>query len=456
MKQNILIRKILTAALPIVILVTIHVVIMSDAKKNMIAADENMAERIFEEMANSIKVPTEVARVIAHDSFVEEFLKTESADEKSDDERIRGFLKRLKAEFLLTHIAIISEKSRRCYRDDGIERVLSPEKAEDNWFEQFRESEAVTGFAAVKAEESVEKSAIYMNTRINDSSGEFIGIVSVEISMKSAIRKLSDMEKANGVRIFVVDENGLVMVSAIFNDICEESLLHMIPVKSSADGRMTVTDRISEMVFAKPIQCAGWYIIIQKDISKTSTANMLFMLAAAALLSLSLYIQRAMTREQKAPPKIVYGKEDQTDKLTGLPNRNFFKDMFGERGVFNTTRYRCLAVFDIDFFKETNDNANGDEVLVSVVHNMSRLLGDNGMTLRWGGDEFLVLFELPMESALAVCRQFVRNVESDGVVTVSVGLTAVRISDTIKKNYYRAAQYCYFVKEMGGNGVKRD
>ena len=76
--------------------------------------------------------------------------------------------------------------------------------------------------------------------------------------------------------------------------------------------------------------------------------------------------------------------------------------------------------------------------------------------LRCGGDEFLMLLELPMESAFKLCRQFCREVEGDGLVTVSVGLVEVRLSDTIKKNYYRAAQCCYIVKEMGGNGVKKE
>ena len=61
-----------------------------------------------------------------------------------------------------------------------------------------------------------------------------------------------------------------------------------------------------------------------------------------------------------------------------------------------------------------------------------------------------------MEEAFEVCRTFCHEVEADGRVTISIGLTEVRLSDTIKKNYYRAAQGCYLVKEMGGNGVKRN
>ena len=143
------------------------------------------------------------------------------------------------------------------------------------------------------------------------------------------------------------------------------------------------------------------------------------------------------------------------DLLTGLPNRNYFKETYGERGVFNTTRYRSIAVFDIDFFKEANETVNGDDVLKEVVRTAKELVQEKGVILRWGGDEFAVLLEPDIDDSYALCREFCKNVEAEGKVTVSVGLSEVRLSDTIKKNYYRAAQGCYIVKEMGGNGVRK-
>lgn len=142
------------------------------------------------------------------------------------------------------------------------------------------------------------------------------------------------------------------------------------------------------------------------------------------------------------------------DSLTGLKNRNYFKRVFGERGMFNTTRYKTLAVFDIDFFKEANDTMDGDDVLKTVTQMCQKVMGENGEIYRWGGDEFVILMEWSADFAVELCRQFVRMVAEDRRVTVSVGITEIQMSYSIKRNYYRAVQACYIVKEMGGNSVK--
>lgn len=142
------------------------------------------------------------------------------------------------------------------------------------------------------------------------------------------------------------------------------------------------------------------------------------------------------------------------DPLTGVKNRNYFKRVFGERGVFNTTRYKAIAVFDIDFFKEANDTMDGDDILRTVTELCRKTVGPGGEIYRWGGDEFVVLLEWSPEFSINLFREFVKEVEKDGRVTVSVGLSEIHMSYTIKKNYYRAVQACYVVKEMGGNAVK--
>ena len=144
-----------------------------------------------------------------------------------------------------------------------------------------------------------------------------------------------------------------------------------------------------------------------------------------------------------------------TDPLTGLWNRNYFKEVYGEKGIFHTTRYKAVAVCDIDSFKEANDRLDGDRILVYVAECLKRHVGGKGDVYRWGGDEFTILMEWSIDFAYGICREFCKEIEQDGRVTVSLGVTPVRMSDTVKQNYYRAVQGCYIVKEMGGNGVKR-
>ena len=141
------------------------------------------------------------------------------------------------------------------------------------------------------------------------------------------------------------------------------------------------------------------------------------------------------------------------DELTGLPNRNYLKESYGELGVFNTTRYKALAVFDIDHFKIINDGRDGDFIILGIVELAKQALNERGIMFRWAGDEFVLFLEMDRNEAEERFNKFCQQASETLDVTVSVGLVAVDLSVSIKTNYYRAVQACYAIKENGGNGV---
>ncbi len=148
------------------------------------------------------------------------------------------------------------------------------------------------------------------------------------------------------------------------------------------------------------------------------------------------------------------GKDSHVDKLTGLHNRNYFQDTYGELGPVKSPDQTTMAVFDIDHFKAHNALIDGNKAICDLVGILKDLLGDRGEALRWGGDEFLVVLRIAPEESLELMRSFVEQVKEKTPVTVSVGMVKIRHEDTFKTNYYRAVQKCYLVKEMGGNDVK--
>jgi len=85
------------------------------------------------------------------------------------------------------------------------------------------------------------------------------------------------------------------------------------------------------------------------------------------------------------------------DKLTGTWNRRYF-ELFMERVLQHATAGRqqvTLLVFDIDNFKQYNDNFGhpaGDEILKSTAALIQSLVRDHDVVARIGGDEFAVIF----------------------------------------------------------------
>ena len=85
------------------------------------------------------------------------------------------------------------------------------------------------------------------------------------------------------------------------------------------------------------------------------------------------------------------------DQLTGLYNRHYFYDQ-AEIAIANTKRYGqalCLLMLDLDHFKQVNDlygHGFGDEVLVKVSHVMKQQIRETDVLVRYGGEEFVVIF----------------------------------------------------------------
>ena len=114
-----------------------------------------------------------------------------------------------------------------------------------------------------------------------------------------------------------------------------------------------------------------------------------------------------------------------TDPLTGLANRRAWDQELARRlteAVHHVGHHvpmvvvggprLCLAVLDLDQFKEINDtqgHAAGDRVLQAVGHSLQTNLRHGDFLARLGGDEFGLLLWVPGEAEAAAIVERVRS-----------------------------------------------
>jgi len=124
-----------------------------------------------------------------------------------------------------------------------------------------------------------------------------------------------------------------------------------------------------------------------------------------------------------------------TDELTKVYNRTALRYAFDNMEKNESGEGYLFAIIDIDNFKELNDRMGhdkGDQCLKEFGAILRADCGENALPVRFGGDEFCILFEnSSIEEALEVCRKLqadleksVANRRSVVPVTISVGIAA--------------------------------
>ncbi|BDC94769.1 GGDEF domain-containing protein [Treponema bryantii] len=152
------------------------------------------------------------------------------------------------------------------------------------------------------------------------------------------------------------------------------------------------------------------------------------------------------------------------DLMTGLFNRRFFEHIMQRNKTENENKY-TIAIFDIDDFKKVNDTYGhqaGDAVLKAVSSIIEESYDNEFVTVRWGGEEFVLYMpqtdEIRAYEHLTYLRKRIENniVEFDNQkikVTVTVGMcTGTNLTDyeLVIRN---ADDRLYYGKRNGKNCV---
>lgn len=154
-----------------------------------------------------------------------------------------------------------------------------------------------------------------------------------------------------------------------------------------------------------------------------------------------------------------------TDPLTGLFNRRFTYDWLENIKEEGEITSISIAIGDIDFFKNVNDNYGhdaGDEVLKAISKTMKEMSGENALIARWGGEEFLIVYpEMNGDEAyyqlsllhIKIGNMVIRSGDQEIRVTMTFGLTELDFHKDIDRSIKRADDNLYIGKKSGRNQI---
>jgi len=159
------------------------------------------------------------------------------------------------------------------------------------------------------------------------------------------------------------------------------------------------------------------------------------------------------------------------DELTGMLTRSSLLDRFSQKNPSAHHKKTALTLYfiDLDGFKRVNDehgHAIGDRVLTAVGARIQGAIRPADMAVRWGGDEFIVVFEDVHEPDVVIqlAARLLRiitaplHLSSEQSIEVTLGASigiaigadgTTSISDLIDQ----ADQAMYQAKKSGTNSI---
>lgn len=436
-----------------------------------------ISDNIYSEIQQVLFKPINNSSLMANDEFLIDWVL---AGEK-DPEVVVKYLQRIKEEYQYFTAFYVSENSQNYYYYDGILKKISPEDPHDVWYYDFRAMNTPY-LLDVDTDEATDGTVtIFINHRLEDNAGNFLGVTGVGLKMEAIGKTLKAYEEKYHHLIFMIDSDGLIQVHPDETLIEKMNIGEMEGISSHKDAILAARSgtNIYEykdndrdiIISARFFPSLGWYLIVEQDQKasmKGAFDNLIrnitigFVVTGLVILLVVLMVNGFHSRIEALASQ---------DELTGLSSRRKMQDIFTKEVAYARRYQQPLSVLmiDIDHFKDINDEYGhqiGDEYLKQLSAILASGVREIDSVGRWGGEEFIVLLHKTDKSqafqTAERLRKLITSIEINhfkGKVesTVSIGMATANGGELdINEMISIADEALYIAKAKGRNQVCSD
>ncbi|MBM3548594.1 MAG: sensor domain-containing diguanylate cyclase [Alphaproteobacteria bacterium] len=432
------------------------------------------SSNIYSEIQTDLLRPIFVSSLMSNDTFVKDWL----IGGEQNPAQITRYLDEIRAKYDVFTAFLISDATKQYHHFSGPTKVVRVGEPNDDWFFRVREMtqpyEVNIDFNAAQGMEIT----IFINYRVLDYQGRFIGATGVGLKLDTVARILSHYKSNYQRGIYFVAGDGQVTVRSEGAVIQEDNIKTAPGISAIANDILSKTDgyfeyvRDSEIMLltSRLIPDLGWRVIVEQRESEALSALWRSFVTNLAigigiiLLTIGT-IAYAINLYQKRLEDMAV-----TDKLTGVGNRQLF-DIALDQALKLRRRVPLplsVLLIDIDRFKSINDtrgHLRGDEVIRAVAMTLNERVREADLFARWGGEEFILLANnCRLEDATELAETLREAVASapvlkpdDGLrVTVSCGVAECADDDDAETLIGRADRALYRAKDEGRNRVQAE
>ncbi|GAB6071382.1 sensor domain-containing diguanylate cyclase [Thiomicrorhabdus hydrogeniphila] len=425
-------------------------------------------QNIYSEIQSNIIEPNLISSMMAHDTFVNDWLVHEEESHKKIEEYLAAIQK--KYGMFLTFLA--SEKTLNYYSQKGFIEKLNPKNQDNQWYFRFKNSNKSHEINLDYNDQFSNTMIMFINHKIVDKNNKLLGSTGIGMKMSYIDGILKEFRETYQFTVFFINKDGKVVLSERkenpLTDISQIPNLSALrnEIFSNQKKVLEYTSNGNRYLLnSQYIPELESYLLVQakladftKQVRQTFYINLAFsMLITVIVIFVTLITVHRFNRKLEVLA--------QNDSLTHLKNRRAFNDAFTQYWTLakrNNTEM-SLIFFDVDNFKDINDNHGhqiGDKVLIRIAEILNTCLREADISARWGGEEFIIgLMNTSLNDAKTLSEKLRLEIAQDSILinltqqptTVSLGVTECLKEDSEDSIFHRLDSAMYEAKRTGKN-----
>ncbi|WP_319371624.1 sensor domain-containing diguanylate cyclase [uncultured Ilyobacter sp.] len=432
------------------------------------------SDNIYSEIQRDFLQPVYTSSLMAMDTFLRDWV---ISGEKNENKIVK-YLKEIKIKYNTFTSFFVSDQTYRYYHTDGVLKKVSKENSRDKWYFRVQNMQNDYEINVDPDMANNDTMTIFVNYKVYDYNGEYIGATGVGLKVDAVKSIIERYQKDYGSRIYFTDSYGNIVLHGS-NFKMEPGNIHEIEGLSKiSNGILKNRDKTQKYkkngefihVNSRYIPELKWHLVVEKseggaikNIHKALYLNLA--ICTAIVIMIFIFMNILVSPYEKKLQEMAT-----TDKLTGVYNRQAF-DLVMLQTLKDAERNKSrfsIIIFDIDFFKETNDKYGhmaGDEVLKNVASTTKTFLRKSDVFSRWGGDEFILLLkDCGIGDASKLAENIRNEIKKNNTVwkneyifsTVSMGVAEYHLHEELDKAINRADKALYASKVRGRDRVEEE
>ena len=229
-----------------------------------------ISDNIYSEIQRDLISPTEVSSLMANDTFLKDWV----IDGENDLSKITNYLLTIKEKYDYVSTFFVSDRTNTYYHFKGILKQISQDDEHDIWYYRFKKLDVDCDLDVDTDEAAKGRLTIFINHRLTDLRGNFMGVTGVGVSLSQIGTLLEQYRDHYGTSVFMVDSKGLIQVHPDLTIIENRNLFDMPGLADKREVLLgqdkpyatTEYDQAGRhfIISARYIPEFDWYLIVEQ------------------------------------------------------------------------------------------------------------------------------------------------------------------------------------------------